>query len=367
MRYVGLDLGKRECATTILDEAGHVSAQFKFENDPVGYARLEEHLEAGDELVLEASTYAYPVHDHFVRKGFRVHAAHPRGVRKIAESESKNDWKDSFDLANLKRTNYFPAAYIPHPDVLRLRDLLRAQNELGVESARCKNRIHSFLARVGVRPPVLDRTLFRPKGLAWLRTVRFGDERDTLWSLRLKELDSLRERQEILGAQLARVALQDDRVNLLMSIPGIDTFLALLILAEVGDIDRFPTPEGFRFYSGCAPRVRESAGVNRGRGTVQGCSHRLQWVFSLVAQTLVRYENPIHDYYKIQVRRTRSKRRAAARARRKVCDLVRVLLQTGEPCRWVVPDNFEFKRRRLERLARQEIGLLDRPRAPGAT
>lgn len=366
MRYIGIDLSKLECVTTIIDEHGDVRARFKFPNSPDGFRTLESRMEPGDELVLEASTYAYPIHDHFVKKGVRVHAAHAKGIRKIAQSESKNDWKDSFDLANLKRTNYFPAAYIPHPDVLRLRDVLRAQNELGQEVSRCKNRIRSFLARSGIQLPFPDWTLFRTKGLAWMRAQRFGDERDTLWTLRQKEFASIQDRQGLLSTQLAKIGVHDDRVRILMSVPGIDTYLALAILAEVGDIQRFPTVEGFRFYAGCAPRLRESAGVNRARGTVQGCSHRLKWAFSLVAKTLNRYPNPVHDYYLHELRKTRSKQRASARARRKVCDLVRALLWNSGPCRWIVPANFEFKRTRLERMARTELGLLDRPRAPGA-
>lgn len=155
----------------------------------------------------------------------------------------------------------------------------------------------------------------------WLQHHQFSDERGTLIVLRLKELKSLKERRELLGVQLAKVAVQDSRVNLLMTVPAFDYYLALVLLAEIGDIHRFEDLEGFRRYSGCCPQVHRSAGVDGGGAPVTECSKPLKWAFSLAVRALAQQENPVHDYYEKQLVRTRNKRRASARARRKVCDM----------------------------------------------
>lgn len=38
---------------------------------------------------MEASTYAYPLHDHLRRHGFQITVAHARGVKQITQIESR--------------------------------------------------------------------------------------------------------------------------------------------------------------------------------------------------------------------------------------------------------------------------------------
>lgn len=355
MRSVGIDTSKKACQAIILDPAGAVADRLEFENAPSGWDQLAARLTPGDELVVEACTYAYPIHDHFRVGGWTVVAAHPAGNRRIARNESKTDWKDAYDLANLHRTGYLHRAYIPDPSVLKLRDLLRAQIELGQETARCKSRIHAFLARNGVRPPYENEALFTRYGYMWLQVQRFGDERDALLMLRLKELKSLKERRDLMDVQLAKVAVRDARVELLLSLPAFDYYLALVLLAEIGDVHRFADNEAFRRYAGCCPRVRKSAGVDRGGGPVAEFSRNLKWALGLAAPTLAQQANPVHDYYEKMLRRTRNQRRALARARRKVCDLVYAMLTKKQPCRWARAENQTFKLEKMERLSRREI------------
>lgn len=131
MRSVGIDISKKACQTTIMAQNGTVVDRIEIPNDRTGWSRLEARLAAGDELVVDASTYACPIHDRFRTKGWTVIAVHPAGNRKTADSESKTDWKGSYDLANQHRTGYLHRAYTPGPAVLKLHDLLRAQVELG--------------------------------------------------------------------------------------------------------------------------------------------------------------------------------------------------------------------------------------------
>jgi transposase len=357
MQYAGVDIGKEACHATILNQAGDLVEQFELVNNPKGWAQLEKQLGPGDELAVEASTHAYPIHDHFRQRGFKVHVAHPRAVKQITQSESKTDRKDSHHLAHLLRVGYLPKAWIPDPDLLRRRDVLRARIETGRTATRLKNRIHAHLARNGLQPPVKTSELFKGVGRTWLERAHWKDERDELLQIRIHELDSIRERQKALDIVLARSGSVDDEAKLLMSIKGIDFYLAQIITTELGRIERFPTYEAFQAYAGCAPTVRESAGINRGGAPVRNRSGTLKWALGMVVERVIGYDNPIRAYYQIQLKRTRRVKRAKARARRKVAALVYALLKTRQPCRWSDPQNVEDKLTRMKRLSRKEIEL----------
>ncbi len=58
---------------------------------------------------------------------------------------------------------------------------------------------------------------------------------------------------------------------ILTTIPGIGYFSALLIYAEIGDINRFPNSKKLCSYAGLVPTVRQSGNrVIRGRITKEG-------------------------------------------------------------------------------------------------
>lgn len=356
MHYAGIDIGKESCHATIVDEQGKVLDQFQLENSPTGWGKLQICLQPGDQVSMEAGTYAYPIHDHFCRAGFKVTMAHPRGVRQITESDSKTDKKDSQHLAQLLRVGYLPKAYVPHPDTLRSRDLIRARHELGEAITRAKNRVHAYLARNAIRHSFSKVTLFTPAGLAWLKRPHFNDERDIILLLGAQEIESVQARRKILDAQLAKLAVDDPQVRLLMTIKGVDVFLATAITSEIGDLSRFRNYESFQSYAGCAPRVRESAGVSWGGGSVQSRSSFLKYALGLVNEQLLMYDNPIRAYYQRQLPRIKKKIRAKARARRKTAALVYSMLKTGQPFRWMVPEQHMRKEERLIRLSRQEPG-----------
>ena len=52
-------------------------------------------------------------------------------------------------------------------------------------------------------------------------------------------------------------------IPLLMSVPGIGWVLAFTIAAEIGEIERFPSPEKLTGYTGLCPRVVQSGDSDR--------------------------------------------------------------------------------------------------------
>lgn len=76
-----------------------------------------------------------------------------------------------------------------------------------------------------------------------------------------------------------------DETKKLMTIPGIGILLANVIIAETGDIRRFPTPKHFAGYTGLVCSQRSSGGREYfGKITKQG-NRMLRWAFVEAAQT----------------------------------------------------------------------------------
>ena len=71
---------------------------------------------------------------------------------------------------------------------------------------------------------------------------------------------------------VAQQALADPRALRLMTIPGVSSVVSSTVLASIGDISRFPTPEKLSSYFGLTPKIRQSGDrpARHGRISKQG-------------------------------------------------------------------------------------------------
>jgi transposase len=353
VRYVGIDVCKQKADISIREQEGQIVERLTVDNGKRGFAQLEQHLREGDRLGLEASTYAYPIHDHFLTKGFEVWMGDPGRMRAVWDTDHKNDVQDADEISDLLRVGRFPRAYVPTPQILRLRNLLRADADIGVERARIKNRVMALLAAAGVKPPHKGSSLFQRKGVEWLGKPHFHDERDAILRSFVIQLTSLDERRHVLDGELAKVAVEWPGVQDLMTTTGIDYRLALTIAAEVGDMGRFPDLAHFRSYAGCAPRWGQSGARRWSNGTTRRCNKRLKWALGLATNAAIKSSNPVTDYYQKQLRKTGKAGQALSRARTKMCNTVYAVLRNSQTCTWGNPRTFGEKRNRMMRRARR--------------
>ncbi len=87
---------------------------------------------------------------------------------------------------------------------------------------------------------------------------------------------------------IERLAREDERVRLLLPIRGIGRYSAMLILAEIGEIDRFAGPKKLVSFSDLCPSTFQSGRVfYHGKITKQG-SRWLRWILVEAAQKYAR-------------------------------------------------------------------------------
>ena len=117
----------------------------------------------------------------------------------------------------------------------------------------------------------------------------------------------------------ARATLQAEAIaqtdseqqNMLTSIPGIGSWLATVILSELGDIHRFTSGDAIIAYSGLDPKVRVSGATlhHTGRLTKRGSPH-LRWALFCAANIARMHDPDLKAFY--GKKRSEGKRHGAA-------------------------------------------------------
>jgi len=119
----------------------------------------------------------------------------------------------------------------------------------------------------------------------------------------LAVIDGLAPLTDRIDTELRQHAKADPRVKILTTLPGVGQFTALVMLAEIGDITRFPSARKLASWAGLTPTVRGSdRTVRHGHISKQG-SAWLRWVLNQAAQTAKRSPEFAATYATIAKRR----------------------------------------------------------------
>ena len=325
-RWVGIDLHRRRSQIAIIDEHGELTLQKRI---ATGRETITELLgDPGSTHVALEATYGWEwLAELLEDAGFDVHLAHPLRTRAIASARVKTDAIDARTLAHLLRTGLLPEAYIAPPELRDLRDLLRHRATLVHLRTSIKNRVHALLARQGILPEYTD--LFGTAGREYLATLQLPDgPRRRLDSLLTLIGDFDREITTTTG-EIDQLAKADERVKLLCQIRGIGHYTAMLIIAEIGDVKRFPTAKHLCAWAGLTPTIRSSDGKARlGHISRQG-STILRWALCEAAQHTPSGGGPLRAQYE-RIAKRRGSKIAKVAVARQILTLCYYGLRDGE-------------------------------------
>ena len=165
---------------------------------------------------------------------------------------------------------------MPLPDIAVLREKVWRRSFLVGQQTKFKIKIRSTLTYEGVKLPG-KYGLFTRNGREWLRDL--GLEPVDSY---LRMMEPLQDEIRLLSLELRHIAADDEDVLLLMTIPGVGYYIALLVKAEIGDISRFHTGDQLASYAGLARPPTEAeespttaASPRRGQGGSGGRWWRL--------------------------------------------------------------------------------------------
>lgn len=265
-RFIGLDVHKHYVMAVGIDAELEIVLPYHRVNWADFEDWCDQHLCPGDAVVLEVTTNAYTVHDLLVERVHSVTVVHPPHIRAITRAAVKTDRKAALALARLHAAGLLEGIWVPPQAIRDLRALVSERWKMTQLAAIAKNRLHSVLHRNHLTPPEGSEP-FHPKheefwaNLPLSTTERFVVQVD--WAtIVFAEGQKAR-----LDEQIKEFAAGDERVPLLIQMPGIGITLAVTIIAAIGDVTRFPTARKLVGYSGLGARVHES-GMTLKRGPI---------------------------------------------------------------------------------------------------
>jgi len=326
MIHVGADLHREFCYMTALDATGRFLKAGSVVNTP---GALQQWLGGFPEPVtvaVEACSFWPAFKDAIEEKVAAIRLVHPQRVKAIASAKLKNDRVDSQTLAHLSRCDLLPQAWMADRSTRERRQQVRLRISLGQHRAAWKNQVHAVLHQHGQRPPVSD--VFGKQGRQWLAQIPLPAAARHTVNTYCSMIDQISRHVREQDRQLKQTAAADVRVKWLASIPGIGVYSAMIILSEIGEIQRFRTAKSLYSYAGLVPRVRESAGHKSHLGISRSGSPRLRWVMVEASHTAQRHCPAAARYFE-RLRKRKHPHVARVALARKLLGAVFALLRDG--------------------------------------
>lgn len=345
MAFVGLDLHKKEIEAAIVDQQGRVRLRCRFPATRAGLrAFAEGHLAPDDQVVVEATFHTWAVAEVLRPYVSEVVVSNPWRTRVIAEARIKTDKVDAQVLAQLLRCDFLPRVWCPDQDTQALRQSTTERAVLCADATRIKNRIHSVLAQRLIEAPPGD--LFQGRNRAWLEQLHLDPRGQAALERHVEQLSRVQAEVKQLTDELAREAHGDERVRLLMTLPGVDFAVAQTLLAALGDVQRFASADRAAAYLGLVPSTSQSGEhCYHGPITKQGRSHA-RWMMVQAAQSAARHPGPLGVFFR-RLAKKKNRNVAVVATARKLVTLAWHLLKNGEPYRYALPSTTEAKLSRL--------------------
>lgn len=333
MLYAGVDLGKRFSYVTVMDPGGTIVKQGKVASEPDGLleALAKDGLPVA--VAIEACRDWYWVYDLLDQAGLDVSLVHPLKAKAIASARIKSDRLDSRILAQLLRTDLLPRAYIPDKATRNRKELLRYRAFLVHLQTSIKNRIHALLDKLHLRPPYAD--VFCRAGLAWCKGLQLPQPYSQVLEGSLQLLEAVRREIDLMGSRIRAEAREDGQAQLLTTVPGVGYYTALLILSEIGEIERFPSARHLCSYAGLVPSTYASGNTIRHGGITRQGSRWLRWALVEATIHAVRQPGALREFYE-RLRVAKGVQAARTAAARKLLKAVYWMLKTGRPYQQVV-------------------------------
>jgi transposase len=281
-QVVGIDLHRQRSVIVRMTEDGRKLETVRITNSPAALRAVIAKAGKNPNVVIEATYGWYWAVDVLEAAGAEVHLAHPLGVKAYSYRRVKNDERDAADLADLLRMGRLPEAWIAPQEIRELRELTRYRHKLVKARTSVKDQVHGVLAKLGI--PVTHSDIFGVHGQAWLDELKLPQPyAGKVASLR-QLADGLTAEIGLLEQVLGDLLAGHEGYAAIQQLPGIGPVLAAVVVAEIGDIRRFPGPGQLASWAGLTPRHYESdTKVIRGHITKQG-SRMLRWAVTEAIQ-----------------------------------------------------------------------------------
>jgi len=362
--YVGVDWGVEFHQACILDAHGEKICQRRIEHSGPGMLEFCDFLQAltngeASALAVAIEVPRGPIVEALLEHNYAVFSINPKQLDRFRDRHTvagaKDDRRDALVAADSLRTDQhcFRRVRPEHPDVIRLRELSRTEETLGIDLRRCVNQLSQLLLRYFPQLLRLCSTPDEPWLWALLELAPTPQQAAKLTEKRLKQLlakyrirrwtaekvgeiltapplplaagsaEAISEHALLLLPQLRLLHLQRKQVAdrtqqlldqmatstkdfpmsqehrdipVLLSLPGVGRIITATMLAEGSHILSLRDYHALRAHAGIAPVTKQS-GKSRQVLMRYRCNQRLRNAFYHWARTSIQHDPRSKHHY----------------------------------------------------------------------
>ena len=348
MKIIGMDIHRSFAQVAILDD-GKVVKQLRVELTHEPLVAFAKTLSLEDEVVIEVTGNSAAVERLMRPHVKRVVVANPRLVRAIAYARVKTDKIDAATLAKLHAAGFVPEVWVADEDTYSRRRQTAERAGVLAQLVRIKGRMKAILHANLIAP--YKGHLFGKAGQRWLNGLPLPNEERGILGRLMTELERVSAQLAEIDKMLAQQTLADPRALKLMTIPGIGSVVASVVLASIGDIARFPSPDKLSSYFGLTPRVRQSGEhlARHGRISKQGNVDARKMLVE-AAWSAKTAPGPLRAFFN-RVQKKRGASAAAVATARKLAVMIWHVLSSGKEYAYARPAFTAMKLRKVELAA----------------
>ena len=301
--YAGIDLHSSNNYLGIIDEQDRRLFKKRLPNelDTVLLA-LEPYKKELVGAVVESTYNWYWLVDGLMDNGYKVHLANPSAIKQYEGLKYIDDKWDSFWLARMLRLGILPEGHIYRKQDRPLRDLLRRRLFLVRQRTAHILSLEGMVNRnLGVRMSGREIKRLKEEDIEGL----FNHPYLVLAArTNIATIGFLKERIRTIEKEALCLMRPCHEFTSLQTMPGIGDILALTIMLEVGDMDRFPTVGDYSSYCRCVKSERLSNGKKKGKGNQKNGNKYLAWAYIEAANFAVRFCPDAQKFYQRKVAKT---------------------------------------------------------------
>jgi len=278
--FVGLDVHKESIEIGVAD-AGRAEPRSlgRIPHDvPKLLKALRRLGEPGSiHVVYEAGPTGYGLQRALAERGHVCEVIAPSLIPRRAGDRIKTDRRDCLNLARLSRSGELRAVHVPDAADEAIRDVVRAREDAVNARTRARQHLRAFLLRHGVRYSA-GKKAWTAMFHRWLSDLTFEAPASHLAFVEYRlAVEAADQRVERLTQALLGVVAGwrfEPVVAALRALRGVDSLVAIGLIAEIGDIARFDHPRKLMAYLGLVPSERSSGErTQRGSITKAGNAH----------------------------------------------------------------------------------------------
>jgi transposase len=286
-QFIGCDAHKKFSVFVAVNEKGHAGEALRVTHDRELYREFLSRLPAHSAIAVEASgSYSWLV-DEMERLGHRPKLCNPLEAKRRMGLTNKTDKLDAKGLAILLRNGTLPEVWIPPSELRDQRELLRLRIFLVRMRTRVKNRIHATLGRHNIQVPGADLFGVAARKQLGVRLPELPVHCREAVEQELATVDFLKLQIESAERRLEGLRKISVEADLLKTLPCVGEILSMVLMLEIGRVDRFPTAAHLASYAGLVPRVHSSGGHTRMGQVCGNVNRNLKWAFVEIGNLVV--------------------------------------------------------------------------------